>query len=140
MPQGNLYVASECALVNEDTGDTREFSFDVGYYSGVSGGESWSEGSHTETAYLDRIPPGTYSLHVRTEWEAFTGDGAYPLLGAYGPQPPTPSITVLENARSACCFVLAFLFILIPAGFGLIRARAFETQRWSNSNLVPGVD
>jgi len=140
VPQNNLYVASECALVNEETGDSREFAFDVGYYSGVSGGESWSEGSHTETAYLDRIPPGTYSLHVRTEWEAFTGDGAFPTMGAFGPEPPTPSITVLENARSACCFILAFLLIVLPAGFGFVRARSFEKQRWENSNLVSGDD
>jgi ribosomal protein S27AE len=135
VPQDNLYVAADCALVNEQTGDTREFGADVGYYEGVAGGERWTEGSHSETVYLDRIPPGTYTVHVRTTWEAFTGDGAYPVLGAYGIAPPTPSITVLENARSPFCFLLSFALIFLPAAFAFLRARNFERQRWENSNL-----
>jgi hypothetical protein len=138
VPQDNLYVAADCALVNEATGDTREFGLDVGYYAGVSGGENWSEGSHNEIVYLDRIPPGTYTVHVRTEWEAFTGDGAYPAMGAYGYAPPTPQLAVRENARSTFCCLMSFVLIFLPAAFALFRSHNFEKQRWQNSNLRSG--
>lgn len=40
---------------------------DVSYYSGVEGGESWSEGSRTSSTYFKTLPKGTYVLRVTTE-------------------------------------------------------------------------
>ncbi len=56
---------------------------EVGYYSGVEGGESWSEGSRRSTKYLAAPPPGTYQLEASLEYdrpvsvEVVVSQGAY---------------------------------------------------------------
>lgn len=137
VPQTNLAVSVECALVNETTGDVREFVVDSGYYSGVVGGESWSEGSHHTTSYLDRVAPGTYSVHVRSDWESFTGDGAYVVTTAYGgPLPPSPQMRVVQHERSFVCVFAALLLLLVPLGIAVLRAWTTKNRRWENSNLI----
>jgi len=42
---------------------------EVGYYSGVEGGESWSEGSRHSTKHLVAPPPGTYQLEAGLEYD-----------------------------------------------------------------------
>jgi len=42
---------------------------EVGYYSGVEGGESWSEGSRSSTKYLVAPPAGTYQLEASLEYD-----------------------------------------------------------------------
>jgi len=137
VPQTNLDVSVDCALVNETTGDVREFVIDTGYYSGVAGGESWSEGSHEATAYVDRVEPGTYSVHVRSDWGSFTGDGAYVATSGYGgPLPPTPNMRVVQHERSAVCLFAALLLLLVPLGVAVLRAWTTKNRRWENSNLI----
>jgi hypothetical protein len=131
--ESNVSVATNCALINDVTGEVREFVVEAGHYRGYSGGESWSEGSLFQTEYLDRVEAGTYTLRVVTEWMPFSGDGAAPGTGFN----LNPSITVIENTRSLFCGLVAFLLLLAPCLFALLRAYSHHTSRWQNSNLVP---
>ena len=137
VPENNVSVSAECALVNETVGESREFAIDTGYYAGYSGGESWSEGSHVATTYLDRVAPGTYSLHVRTTYEGFSGDGAHFATDQYGaPIPPTPTMRVVANERSVFATLIALLLLLIPLVIAGVRAWLSNKARWENSNLI----
>jgi hypothetical protein len=69
----NTWAGADVALVNETTGDVEETSLDVEYYSGVEGGESWSEGNDSDSAWFSRLPKGRYLLRVET-----SGDPAKP--------------------------------------------------------------
>jgi len=69
----NTWAGVDVALVNETTGDVEETSLDVEYYSGVEGGESWSEGEDSASAWFSRLPKGRYLLRIET-----AGDPAKP--------------------------------------------------------------
>lgn len=60
----NSWVAASCALVNETTGEVFEAELGLEYYSGVEGGESWSEGSHTASTLFAGVPGGSYVTRV----------------------------------------------------------------------------
>jgi hypothetical protein len=68
-PVDNSWFELSATLVNVKTGE--EFSLEQGveYYHGYSDGESWSEGSYNETAYLSSIPAGTYFLQLSSSRE-----------------------------------------------------------------------
>lgn len=131
--ESNVSVATNCALINDVTGEVREFVVETGHYQGYSGGESWSEGSLVQTEYIDRVEAGTYTLRVVTEWMPFSGDGAAPGTGFT----LNPTITVIENTRSLFCGIITFLLLLAPCAFALLRAYSHHSTRWQNSNLLP---
>jgi hypothetical protein len=61
----NSWAALDVALVNSDDGVVGVTDQDVEYYQGVEGGESWSEGGRSASAYLEVEEPGTYRLLLR---------------------------------------------------------------------------
>jgi Domain of unknown function (DUF4178) len=63
----NSWVSCDIALVNENTGEERHMTEDVEEYSGVEGGESWSEGDRTPSLYLCNVPAGTYYFVLSAE-------------------------------------------------------------------------
>ncbi|MEN0061666.1 MAG: DUF4178 domain-containing protein [Myxococcota bacterium] len=56
---------------------------EVGYYSGVEGGESWSEGNRRSTKYLAAPPPGTYALEASLEYDRPVSVDVVVTQGAY---------------------------------------------------------
>lgn len=122
----NAWLGLQAALVNEETGEVREFYLLAEDWHGVSGGESWQEGDADPTEYLSRVPSGRYSVRVIPEWG--TGPG--------GGQKPTAQIRVRPGERSAlCCFLSGFL-ILAPLGWALVRKAVFEGRRWRQSDMA----
>jgi hypothetical protein len=63
----NSWISVGGDLVNEATGDVESFDRDLEYYRGYEDGESWSEGSTSETVYLDPMPEGRYVLRVELQ-------------------------------------------------------------------------
>lgn len=63
-PVDNSWFEVGATLVNVATGDEYSIQQGVEYYHGYTDGENWSEGDQYETAYLDRIPSGTYFLKI----------------------------------------------------------------------------
>ena len=60
----NSWLGFDLALINLETGDAHNIDTEVSYYSGVEGGESWSEGSTTATM-VAAAPAGRAVLPAR---------------------------------------------------------------------------
>ncbi|GEM_PF-5026111 len=58
----NQWIEDQITLVNEKTGEEREFSIGIEYYSGVDGGYSWSEGSNESEIGISDVQPGKYHI------------------------------------------------------------------------------
>ena len=111
-------------LVNEETGGVRRFSREVSYYSGVEGGESWSEGDPNDAVRLSSVPAGRYVLRVDPEAE----------------RPTQYVVRVRHDVPSFGFFAIAFLLLVVPAAFGALAAGSFESQRWAESDHAPESD
>lgn len=118
-----LYLALD--LINDETNEMQSFELPLEYYSGVDGGERWSEGKHTRSVVLARPPKGRYVMRVEGQWEAGK------------PAPPGVHIRVREGVFRFSHVALAFLAISIFPALALVRQIAFEAQRWKDSDNSP---
>lgn len=127
----NQYCGFEAALLNTDTGEAHDFYVEAGYYSGYSDGGSWSEGSRSARAYVDRLDAGNYVLELAPMWEAYPQPG-----GPRGSITPVVDLDVTVGKRSPFNFGGALLFLLLPILWVKIRHDMFEkSRRENNSNL-----
>ena len=69
----NNWVYLDMTLVEEKTGEAWKFGREVSYYRGVDDGESWSEGSPSDSARIARVPPGRYYLDIDLEGDPARG-------------------------------------------------------------------
>lgn len=124
-PVNNTWLGIQGDLVNEETGEVTSFYQELSYYSGSEGGESWSEGSRSDTVYLSALPPGRYVLRTTAEFDKA------------GPQLPRQYNVVLTHdvprGSWLCC---ALLLLLVGPLWASIRATSFESTRWAESNLI----
>lgn len=117
----NGWIGVDGALVNLDTGDVDQFSVDAERWSGVEGGESWSEGSGRGTAFIGSVPAGRYAL--RLDPAAEQGGVGVPCV-----------VEVRSQVPSTVRPFLILLVLALPPVFSLIRRAAFEARRWSESD------
>lgn len=117
-----LYLAMD--LVDDATGRLQSFELPLEYYSGVDGGESWSEGSRRRSLVLSHPPRGRYVLRVEGQWEP-------------GKPPPAVSVRVREGVFRFSHFLLALLAISVFPGMALLRQISWESQRWKDSAHSP---
>ncbi len=117
--QGYLDILG--ALVNEATGEVITFGTAAQYYSGSSGGESWSEGRRKGSTKLGRVPAGTYRLRI-----ASRGYDAATNLSF--------TVDVRSDVPGFLWFFLAFVALLAWPIVQSIRAAVFEAARWSKSD------
>jgi hypothetical protein len=120
-PVNNNWVAMEGALVSETTGVAELFLVESSYYHGVDGGDSWSEGDHTQTVFLSAVPPGSYVLRLAPQWDATL--------------PPVRAVQVqLRQGVMRWLYPgLALVAILLVPLFMVFRMAAFESRRWQES-------
>lgn len=129
----NDFVGVACALINEDTGEIREFYVSAEYYHGVTGGESWSEGSRDGTVFVDQVKEGRYLMRLDPEWNHWSGPS---IFGTHTvASPPRASIKVIQGKRSPWCCCITFVLLVFPLPFVFFRRAAFEKKRWESSNL-----
>ena len=96
---------------------------EVGYYSGVDGGENWSEGSKSDSIAFKNIPPGTYYLTIEYD------------LGTDKRDSVADTVEIVRNPAAWSNYVMVMIFL---AAFPLIsrsRRSAFESRRWNESDL-----
>lgn len=106
------------ALINESTGETRSFSFNIEYYHGFEGGERWSEGRTSDGMVFSALPSGTYHMAFYP-----TFDKSRPVRGFDVRLEAAP--TLWSNM---------WLVLLLAMAFPLItwyRISRFEANRWS---------
>lgn len=131
--EGNVYMGSLSnqwaefvfSLVNESTGEEREFTAALEYWSGVDNGYSWEEGSLETSLHLSSVKPGKY--HLRTKVYA-------------DPNILESNFTVLLNKSHSASWNFYFLaFTLI--GISLILLffhRSFERVRTGQIDTLFG--
>lgn len=117
----NQWLGVGYALINEDTGESREFAREVSFYSGVEDGEAWSEGSRSDSVTLPHVPPGRYFLRIEPEGER-TG------------VPVSYRVNVIRDVSTSMWFLAALVLVIVPPIMTSIRAAGFEARRWADSD------
>jgi hypothetical protein len=122
-PVSNSWFSLSATLVNAATGKEYNIEQGVEFYSGVSEGESWSEGSTSEDVYLTRIPAGTYFFQLQGTREGYSFStqkiNNFQLTALYD----------VPSARNI--WVTILLLVIWPVGFFLWTGYR-ERQRWAD--------
>jgi hypothetical protein len=65
----NSWVATEVALISEDSGHVFSLGLESAYYHGYDDeGESWSEGGQSADSIIPEVPGGRYVLRLEPSW------------------------------------------------------------------------
>lgn len=117
----NDWVWFGLSLIEEESGQAREFSAQTSYYFGRDSDGNWSEGSQNDDVTVAEVPPGRYLLRVAPE-----GDAAGARLVNY-------EVRVVRDVPSWSLFGLAFGALLLPMAFAWWPTIGFESRRWNES-------
>ncbi len=128
----NNWVAFAIALINEQTGEAFDFGKDISYYSGVDGGESWTEGGHSATVTIPEVPPGRYYLRIEPDREKETGESEMTFS-----RPINYEIIVRHDIPAVGMYFLVWFLLTIPPVWVGLRRWMFEQSRWSESDYAP---
>jgi hypothetical protein len=123
-PLRNAWAAFDILVLN---GEKEIFSMakQISYYSGVDGGESWSEGSERASAYFKVPEAGSYKLVIR-------GQGG---RGSSSKAPPRANLTVTIKEGIIVSRYFVVLLVLCAFAFGLkyLGQWRFEAKRWGET-------
>ena len=118
------WVALDLALVDDTSENVvGELGGELSYYSGVDGGEGWSEGSDHEAWFFQAPPPGIYRLIARGtagRSESPSPDAARML---------ELQLTVEPRVTRYFWYMAGFCLLFPVAGW--LHRRSFENSRWS---------
>ena len=117
----NQWMFVGYALVNDETGQAFEVARDVSYYHGVEDGDSWTEGSPTDTVTLPSVPAGRYFLRIETEGDRTASPLPY-------------RVRVVRDVSTSLWFMVALVLIAVPPILASWRAVKFEGRRWQESD------
>lgn len=124
----NNWLSLTTTLVEKNSGKAWLGLQEISHYSGVDGGESWSEGSKGDEIVFKGVPAGTYYLAIDYE------------LGTDRSRSVVDTIEVERNAPGWSNFVLLMIALVAFPLFSRSWRSAFETRRWSESALYAPVD
>ena len=119
-PVSNSGADLDIDLVNDQSQEIESVNIPVSYYQGVENGESWSEGSPTNSASMSSLPAGKYTLRLEGSLDNIA-------------QPLPVEVKVEQGVVRGINFLCAFLILAIVPILGLIRKISFESSRWKNS-------
>jgi hypothetical protein len=115
-------------LVNETSGKRRNLIYGMEYYSGVTGGERWSEGNNRAEGCFSALPGGQYRLILEM-------DAGVLHLG--NDQSQVSSVQIRRDVPIWSNW-FALMLALLPYPFYLwLRHHSFEYTRWSDSDFMP---
>ena len=124
-PLNNAWIDIAGDLINQQTDNAQGFSLALEYYSGVEGGESWTEGNRSSSVYLSAPEAGTYTLGLDARWDRQES------------QPVTFTIVVRQGIARPWHLIATLLALSIIPLIVAIRHFNFERQRWSDSVYNP---
>ncbi|TGK07551.1 DUF4178 domain-containing protein [Leptospira semungkisensis] len=113
----NRYLYFSTALINADTDTAYDIGMETSYYHGVDDGESWSEGSKSDSKALAEIPPGKYYLRLESQSDYLPGTGS------------EYKVTVLRDVMSSAPFFLFSILLWLPLIYTYFRSYLFESRR-----------
>lgn len=96
----------------------------VSYYSGYEGGEHWSEGSQSASAYFKVPQAGDYELHI-------FGEGGTGNSGSSAQQRDL-SVTIREGVVVSRYFIIISILFLISLLLLPVSRKHFESKRWGD--------
>jgi hypothetical protein len=117
------WVGLDVALIHEESGESEAAGFELAHFTGVEGGESWSEGSRRGSAVVGQVGDGRYLLRVEPQLERGRG---------FVPQ--TARVRVVRGVFLATPMVLALLLAGAWPIAVTLRSVAFERRRWDESD------
>jgi len=123
LPVQNDWAYITVDLVHEGSGQLRSYGTEISYYSGVEGGESWSEGSRTSSHLFGAAQAGRHVLRLEVQTPA--------------PSAQTLQVTVHENVFVFGQLSWVLVLLGIPTGILFFLQHAFERWRWSESDFAP---
>ncbi|MBA4372559.1 MAG: hypothetical protein C0402_06815 [Thermodesulfovibrio sp.] len=121
----NDWMEAAIDLVDETTNKTIAFSQTAEHYSGVDGGESWTEGSQDSRFLLNAVPGGRYHLLVQ------------PAADTTKPGEKTFTLSLRRGVVTWSNFFLGLVLLLIYPLCTWCRKNKFEVSRWAESDLSP---
>lgn len=104
------------ALINEDTGQARDFGREISHYT--------DEGSPRDSVVLPAVPSGKYYLRIEPEKTAGSAFFYY-------------EIVIRRDVPRYGWFLLVAILLLIPPFVTSIRVFSFENARWRESDYPP---
>jgi ribosomal protein L37AE/L43A len=117
----NNWIGLGMTLVNKDTGENWQAMREISRYEGVDGGESWSEGSRSDSVVFRDLLPGVYLLMIEPDMDAAS--------------PPVTLTLNVERAGSRWSSLLLVLLLLVAFPiYTRIRMFSFEVKRWAESD------
>lgn len=122
----NSWAYAEILLVDADSEEALALGLEVDFYSGVEGGESWTEGSTTKTQVVGGVDGGKYILQVNPQFDT-SGDPADYL-----------NLTITRDVPLARYMFLPLIVIIAFPAMNLARRAAFEGKRWASSDHAAG--
>lgn len=123
----NDWLELQVVMINEDNGKIYETDKTIEYYHGVDGGESWSEGSHSERAILSAVPPGRYHMNIYPFNSKVSGPDARLI---------SFDISVKENEILSSNFWTMLLLITVYPLIQWRRKYLYENSKWFNKGYT----
>jgi DNA-directed RNA polymerase subunit RPC12/RpoP len=121
----NSWAYVDVMLVDVLTEEAVAAGLEVDAYSGVDGGESWSEGKNPSSVIVGGVRGGKYILQAQAQIDP-SGDPA-----------DTLKLTIKRDVPLLRYIFLPLLFIAAFPLINLGRRMAFEGKRWSTSDHAP---
>lgn len=133
-PVDNSWIDLDIELVNERTGEVREFAHGVEYYYGRDSDGYWSEGGQKKSELLSSVPAGTYHMNIEA-----TVPLSQPKSFGYSSQQPVRyfELTLRSGVATWSAFVLSLAAVLAYPLTVLLKKTGFEMQRWEESDFSP---
>jgi hypothetical protein len=123
VPLQNGWAFITVDLVHESSGELRTYATEISYYSGVEGGESWSEGSRSSSHLFGAAQTGRHVLRLEVQTPA--------------PSRQRLQVTVQEGVFAFGQLGWVLVLLGIPTGILFLMHYAFERWRWSQSDFAP---
>lgn len=128
-PVSNSWLYVDGTIANAASDVVRDFESEVGYYSGVEGGETWNEGSVSTRTFVGRVPAGEYTLRIDPQWGS-TG----------GTVPRSYEIKIRSRVPRLYQLMLALVAIFAWPLVATARHSSFESARWAESDHAGSTD
>lgn len=123
-------------ILDEKSRPIHDYKFDLSYYHGVEGGESWSEGDQDDYKVFI-LPKGKYSVVIYGEDENPAGAGS--TSGSYAPMFSSGyttvdrlekiQVTVTKDVMLTRYFLMLFIvFLTLLVGYVYIRSERSKTE------------
>ncbi|MFT3713191.1 MAG: DUF4178 domain-containing protein [Archangium sp.] len=120
----NNWLGLSIDLVNEKTNEVVAVYGEPSYYSGVTDGESWSEGSNTASITTDLVEKGTYVLRTTPSFESGRAVDYQVTVSA-------------DDGAGFLCPLMIVLMLLAAPIYFTVRTNGFETAKWNEAVIQP---